>query len=202
MSGPESSDGALFEWHLFEDYRDVLEAVIFGSDVPISAERIAEVLAGSLSEERIDELVQQLNRQYQEAGHAFEIVQVAGGYRFRTRSAYSPYLRRLLKTRIRQKLSYPALETLAVIGYKQPVTKAEIESLRGVTVDGSLRTLLSRNLVKITGRAKLPGRPLLYATTDHFLTYFGINTVADLPQLKEIEGLLPDEEEEPETASE
>jgi segregation and condensation protein B len=188
----------LFEWHLFEDYRDVLEALIFGADAPLSSEKIAEAMQDKIAEPQVKEMVELLNRQYQDAGHAFEIVHVAGGYRFRTRSAYSPYLRRLLKARIRQKLSYPALETLSVTAYKQPVTKAEIEALRGVNVDGSLRTLLSRDLIRISGRARAPGRPLLYATTDHFLTYFGINNVSDLPQLREIEALLPEEKEEQE----
>jgi segregation and condensation protein B len=198
MSDLKSRDAALFEWHLFEDYRDVLEALIFGADAPLSSEKIAEAMQDKIAEPQVKEMVELLNRQYQDAGHAFEIVHVAGGYRFRTRSAYSPYLRRLLKARIRQKLSYPALETLSVTAYKQPVTKAEIEALRGVNVDGSLRTLLSRDLIRISGRARAPGRPLLYATTDHFLTYFGINNVSDLPQLREIEALLPEEKEEQE----
>ena len=198
MSDLKSRDAALFEWHLFEDYRDVLEALIFGADAPLSIEKIAEAMQDKIAEPQVKEMVELLNRQYQDAGHAFEIVHVAGGYRFRTRSAYSPYLRRLLKARIRQKLSYPALETLSVTAYKQPVTKAEIEALRGVNVDGSLRTLLSRDLIRISGRARAPGRPLLYATTDHFLTYFGINNVSDLPQLREIEALLPEEKEEQE----
>ncbi len=199
----QKKDGAaLFEWQLFEDYRDVLEALIFGADAPLSAEKIVTALAGKLEIAQVESLVETLNRQYEETGNAFEITTVAGGYRFRTRSAYSPYLRRLLKARIRQKLSYPALETLAVISYKQPVTKAEIESLRGVAVDGSLRTLLSRDLIRISGRAKAPGRPLLYATTDSFLVYFGIDTITDLPQLKEIELLLPEEREEEATATE
>jgi segregation and condensation protein B len=199
MSDLKSRDAALFEWHLFEDYRDVLEALIFGADAPLSSEKIAEAMQDKIAEPQVREMVELLNRQYQDSGHAFEIVHVAGGYRFRTRSAYSPYLRRLLKARIRQKLSYPALETLSVTAYKQPVTKAEIEALRGVNVDGSLRTLLSRDLIRISGRARAPGRPLLYATTDHFLTYFGINNVSDLPQLREIEALLPEEKEEQES---
>jgi len=199
MSDQKSRDAALFEWHLFEDYRDVLEALIFGADSPLSGQKIAEAMQDKIEEPQVKGMVELLNRQYQEAGHAFEIVHVAGGYRFRTRSAYSPYLRRLLKARIRQKLSYPALETLSVTAYKQPVTKAEIEALRGVSVDGSLRTLLSRDLIRISGRSRAPGRPLLYATTDHFLTYFGINNVSDLPQLREIEALLPEDQEEQET---
>lgn len=194
---PQSAE-QLFAWRVFDDSRDVLEALIFAADTPLTAARISEIIP-SLPEDGVAPLVELLNQDYLQNGRSFEIVRVGGGYHFRTRSGYSDYIRKLLKAKIHGKLSAAALETLSVVAYRQPVTRAEIESLRGVSVDASLRTLLDRDLIRITGRSEKIGRALLYGTTAGFLTYFGLNSLKDLPELKEIEGLVKREGDQSET---
>jgi segregation and condensation protein B len=125
-----------------------------------------------------------------------EIQEVAGGYQITTRAEYETWVRRLLNKSGKLTLSQAALETLAIIAYKQPVNRFEIEAVRGVDCSGVLKTVLDRNLIKIKGRDEGPGRPLLYATTDTFLEYFGLNRISDMPKLKEIIELTKDDSEE------
>jgi segregation and condensation protein B len=125
-----------------------------------------------------------------------EIQEVAGGYQITTRAEYETWVRRLLNKSGKLILSQAALETLAIIAYKQPVNRFEIEAVRGVDCSGVLKTVLDRNLIKIKGRDEGPGRPLLYATTDTFLEYFGLNRISDMPKLKEIIELTKDDSEE------
>jgi segregation and condensation protein B len=134
--------------------------------------------------------VTELGREYEEQGRAFEIWEVAGGYQLRTRPEYASYLRLLHRERP-LRLSRAALETLAVVAYRQPVTRAEIEAVRGVEVDAVIRSLLDRQLVRIAGHREVPGRPMLYATTKRFLEVFGLGRLDDLPTLREMEELLP-----------
>src|SRR5262249_18742687 len=129
-------------------------------------------------------------REYEAQGRAFEIWEVAGGYQLRTRPEYAAYLRLLHRERP-LRLSRPALETLAVVAYRQPVTRAEVEAVRGVEVDAVLKSLLERQLVRVAGHREVPGRPLLYATTKRFLEVFGLGRIEDLPTLREMEELLP-----------
>jgi segregation and condensation protein B len=131
----------------------------------------------------------EINGQLAEEGHPFEIVEAGGGYQFRTVSSYHPYVRKLYKDHAPRRLSLQALECLAIIAYRQPISKAEVEAVRGVLSDGAMKTLLERKLVDICGRSDKPGRPLLYGTTNDFLRYFGINRVTDLPRIEEFEAL-------------
>jgi len=172
-----------------DSQKRIVEALVLGAPEPVSAEKIAEVVPG-LEAEDARALVTELGREYEEQGRAFEIWEVAGGYQLRTRPEYASYLRLLHRERP-LRLSRAALETLAVVAYRQPVTRAEIEAVRGVEVDAVVRSLLDRQLVRIAGHREVPGRPMLYATTKRFLEVFGLGRLDDLPTLREMEELLP-----------
>ncbi len=171
----------------------IIEAMIFASDTPITAQRIKNILQeGTVPQ--IKKAVRQLNENYDKIGAAFHIVEVAEGFQMVTRPDYASWLTRLYKARQASRLTRRALETLAIIAYKQPITKTEMESIRGVNVDGVVKTLIERNLITVMGREKAPGNPLLYGTTKYFLEYFGLKNIDDLPKLKEIDELLKSDE--------
>jgi segregation and condensation protein B len=151
-----------------------------------------------VTEEQVTEAILNLVRNYQETGRAFTLIERPTGYRIAARPDYAPWVRQLFPEKKPTRLSQSALETLAIIAYRQPVTRSSIEAVRGVSVDGPMQTLLDRNVVRIAGRADLPGRPLLYETTDLFLEHFGIKTVDDLPNAAELRAVkLPEPEDEP-----
>ncbi|HET6401611.1 MAG TPA: SMC-Scp complex subunit ScpB [Candidatus Kapabacteria bacterium] len=141
----------------------------------------------------IHEAVQILNDAYEATGRAFRLIEIAGGYQFATRSEFGEYVARLFREKSRRRLSGAALETLAIVAYKQPVSKNDIENIRGVNCDEVLKSLLEKNLVTITGRAETVGRPLLYGTTLDFLRHFGLPRIQDLPRPREIEELMKEE---------
>jgi segregation and condensation protein B len=172
-----------------DSQKRIVEALVLGAPEPVSAQKIAEVVPG-LEADDARALVAELGREYEEQGRAFEIWEVAGGFQLRTRPEYASYLRLLHRERP-LRLSRAALETLAVVAYRQPVTRAEIEAVRGVEVDAVIRSLLDRQLVRIAGHREVPGRPMLYATTKRFLEVFGLARLDDLPTLREMEELLP-----------
>ena len=182
----------------------ILEALFFATDEPLTVKQVADIFGVSDGEgtpkkinlDTILAAVDDLNRAYEQAGRAFRIVKVAGGYQFATRPEYGIWLGRMVREKSKRKLSVSALESLAVIAYKQPVTKPEIEAIRGVNADYVLHTLLERNLVAIVGRAATPGRPLLYGTTKDFLKHFGLNDLSELPKPREIDELMAEAEYE------
>lgn len=165
--------------------RAALECLLFVAGGPVEASALARSL--KLAEEEVVEIIQELQHLYEAHGHGLQIRKVAGGYKLCTKPEYAAYVEDFLKPEI-PALSRAALETLAIIAYRQPVTKAEIEYLRGVRVDGVLNTLLSRGLVAEVGRKEVPGRPILYGTTSRFLEHFGLASLAELPPLEEIQG--------------
>ncbi|HIJ72432.1 MAG TPA: SMC-Scp complex subunit ScpB [Planctomycetes bacterium] len=163
----------------------VAEAVLFASDEPISAERLAGIVeAGGVRE--IRRHIETLNTKYEAGNFAFRIEQIAGGYQMMTLSRYNHWLKKLLRARTDTKLSQAALETLAIIAYKQPIMRADIEAIRGVAAGEMIRGLMYKGLVKIVGRAEVLGRPMLYGTTKKFLEVFGLNTIKDLPKVEEL----------------
>ena len=164
----------------------VVEAVLFASDTPLPPARIVSVL-GTGSAREVRRIVQTLNDAYQREGHAFRIVEIAGGYQMLTLPAYNTWLRRLKQSRQESKLSAAALETLAIVAYKQPVVRADIEAIRGVSVGEVLNRLRELGLVKVVGRAEDVGRPMLYGTTRHFLETFGLSGLEDLPAVEELQ---------------
>jgi segregation and condensation protein B len=173
----------------------IVEALIFASDSPIPENRITNIIT-ELDSAHIHEIVDELNTKYDHDGHAFKIVRLAGGYQFVTRSEYANYIKQYYKGRSKSRLSRAALETLAIIAFKQPISRPEIDSIRGVNSDGVVKNLLERNLVYISGRSETIGRALIYSTTPEFLQYFGVNDISDLPKPREIEELLGSGQEE------
>lgn len=172
--------------------KNKIEALLFVSDTPMKWEEVKKCLGEEeiISQEQLTRIIDELNQEYQQAGKPFFIKNVAGGYRYYLYDHFFPVVEPLLAEKKKGKLSQKALETLAIIAFKQPITKNEIEEIRGVNVDGVVRTLLERNLIKVAGRAQAPGNPLLYETTEAFLEYFGLNSLTDLPKLKEIDEIL------------
>jgi segregation and condensation protein B len=172
--------------------KDVIESLIFISLEPLTLEKIKGICT-EFSEKEIQEAIQELTENYSSNQRGIQIIQAAGGYLFSTKSEHDQWVRRLLRLEQKNKLSHAALETLATVAYHQPITLAEISALRGVDSTHSIKTLLQKRLVKITGRKKSPGRPLIYRTTDRFLTYFGLISLSDLPSEEEITKILDEE---------
>ena len=167
----------------------MLEALLFASPQPLNAAALGEVLE-PLTELELREVAARLKASLDAAGRGVALVEVAGGWQIVSRREYAHYVQKMLRGRRKARLSRAALETLAIVAYRQPVTKTDIENIRGVDSSGVLAHLLERNLVGIRGRAKAVGRPLLYGTTQEFLVYFGLNDLADLPKPEELAALL------------
>jgi segregation and condensation protein B len=170
-----------------KEKRRIIEALILSCPEPISAEKLAEIIPYCKPGQAKD-LVNELNTEYVEQDRSFEIWEVAGGFQIRTRAEFSGYLQKLQKERA-LRLSPAALETLAIIAYRQPATRAEIEEVRGVDAGATVRSLLERHLIRIAGQREVPGRPMLYATTRRFLEVFGIENLKNLPSLRQLDEL-------------
>ena len=173
--------------------KQILEAVLFASDVPVAAVVLAEVL-GDHSVPETRALLAAMAEAYEREERGVVLAEIAGGFQLLSRKECAPWVEQMLRARRKIRLSKPALESLAIVAYRQPITKVEVDSIRGVDSAGVLHTLLERNLVTIKGRSKGVGRPLLYATTQEFLSYMGINELTDLPELKEVAPLLEERE--------
>jgi len=182
-----------------QELAKIIEALLFAADRPIPERRFKELLP-DVRNGQLEEAIQHLQEHYRD--HAFQIIRVAGGYQIVTRREFHNWVRALYTSRTRSRLSRAALETLAIIAYKQPVSRIEIEAIRGVNSDGVIGTLLERNLIEIKGRAETVGRPLLYGTTEEFLRYFGLNDLSELPKMEEIEAMLRQREESRQAESE
>ena len=167
-----------------DELKPILEALIFASPDPLTPETMVELLDGT-PKEHIEQALEALRAEYDERG-GLQMVRVAGGYQICTRPELHDWVRRLFHQHSKQRLSVQALETLAVIAYKQPITSAEIAEIRGVNVSGVVGTLLERHLVKVIGRKQVVGRPFLYATTQEFLNQFGLSDLDDLPKVEEM----------------
>ena len=162
---------------------DVVEALLFASDTPVEAERIQEVLDLE-SAAAARELVESLRGRLDAEGRGLQVMEVGGGYRLVTRPEVAPWLVKLARSRTRSRLSRPSLETLAIIGYRQPVSRPEVDAIRGVNSEAVLDNLLERRMIRITGRKESPGRPFLYETTREFLVAFGLRYLGDLPKVE------------------
>jgi len=173
-----------------------IEALIFASEAPVTVKEmqtaLKEAFETDFKAEEIEEAIEGLRQKYTDEAFAFEIVPIAGGYQFMSKGAYHPLIGVWLKQRMKKRLSRAALETLAIIAYKQPVPKSEMEKIRGVSCDYSVQKLLEKELVTITGRGEGPGKPLLYGTSEKFMDYFGIKDIGDLPKPKDFK--TPDSE--------
>ena len=177
----------------------VIEALIFASEEPISGEKIREIIVENeeqieISEETVADFVEKLNDRYDENGLSFRIEPLAGGYTFVTQSKYHYWLSVFQHQNAYRKLSQSAIESLAIVAYRQPITKPEVDQIRGVDSGYIIRQLMEKALIEVSGRSDSPGKPLLYKTTKHFLKHFGLNSVGDLPKPREIEEILKDDD--------
>ncbi len=174
--------------HLFTNQiKRIVESLLFAAEKPLTADQLVSIIQGSKHKEVLEALAE-LCREFNSQQRGFYLEEVAGGYQFRSSPQYVEWIRRLRRERP-HRLSRAALETLAIIAYRQPVAKAEIEAIRGVEVGGILRSQLERGLIRILGRRDEPGRPLVYGTTSKFLEVFGLKDLSSLPTLAELEGL-------------
>ncbi|MCJ7582611.1 MAG: SMC-Scp complex subunit ScpB [Candidatus Aminicenantes bacterium] len=177
------------------DLKNILETLIFISLEPLSFEKIRSLLPDFTAED-IQKTLEELVLDYAQKSKGIQIVQLAGGYIFSTKIEYDPWIRQLLRVERKNRLSIAAMETLSTVAYYQPLTLAEISAFRGVDSSHSLKTLLQKRLVKIIGRKKTPGKPLIYRTSNRFLSYFGLESLKDLPSQDEISKILELEEKQ------
>jgi segregation and condensation protein B len=176
-----------------DNRKSVIEALLLASEKPLPLEQIRIVL-DNLDAAETCRLVEELKVEYEQANRGIRIAEIAGGFQMITAAVFAPFLKKLFKDRNAEKLSKPALETLAIIAYKQPLTRTEIELLRNVNVDGVIKSLVDKNLIRIAGRKKAPGRPCVYGTTRQFLEHFGLKSLEDLPKIEEFSALAEKKE--------
>ncbi|HKG23308.1 MAG TPA: SMC-Scp complex subunit ScpB [Blastocatellia bacterium] len=174
---------------MIEELKPIIESLIFVSEEPMSIRQLVAILEGESAED-IEAACEELGREFTERGSGLELRQVAGGYRLATRVEFSEYVRRYLKAQPSARLSLAALETLAVIAYKQPITIPEILEIRGVTSTSAIKTLLDRRLIVAKGHKQVVGRPMMYGTSKEFLIHFGLNDLSELPNLEDFEDLM------------
>lgn len=198
------------------ELRFILESLLFSAQKPLSVKELREALAGAGEHAEGDETVrafkkaketevtaalEELAREHEAAARSYRLVCVAGSWQFVTQSEFAPWLKALVGVKARPpRLSQPALETLAIVSYRQPITRAEIEQIRGVNVDGTMQTLIERGLIEQSGRAEVVGRPALYSTTPGFLEYFGLRSLDDLPAADELRRIVIEKPPAPLTA--
>ena len=178
-----------------DQLKSILESLLFASEGPITVHRLGEVLEG-VERSEISSALQELQAEYDASGRGFRLAEVAGGFQMQTARENADWVKKLYRDRP-QRMTRATLETLAIVAYKQPMTRAEIEAIRGVDVDGVVATLLDRRLIRIVARKDVPGRPFLYGTTPEFLQLFNLKDLSHLPTLKEMEEMtLPEQESE------
>jgi len=180
-----------------EKARQVVEALLFAADQPLSAGRMAQALGQPYGAAEVRAFIRELNQEYSARGHAFEVAEVAGGFQLLSRPEFKPYIASLFRHRRQEKLSQPAVETLAIVAYRQPILRAQVDDIRGVQSGPLLRSLMERGLVKVVGRQNAPGRPMLYGTTRLFLQHFGLKSLRELPRVEELAPPQPAREEAP-----
>lgn len=169
--------------------KQVVEALLFASSKPLTPQEIRRVIK-TISPSDITKIIEALAEEFKAQGRSFEILEIAGGYEIATKKEFAPWILKVEMQKKAKQVTQSALETLAILAYKQPITRAEIEELRGVDVSGVITNLVEKGLVKISGRKEVPGRPFLYVTTEKFLEHFGLNSLDDLPDIQEIKQLV------------
>ena len=167
------------------NFKSAIEALLFASERPLSPEEIKKAFDDQVSTADIREAVEALRNEYDREERGFRVYEIAGGFQLASDIRFAEILKRFYQSREKKKISQAGLETLSVIAYRQPVTRADIEAIRGVNVDGAIKTLMEKGLIKISGRKEVPGRPILYGTTQGFLEHFGLRSVQELPPLSE-----------------
>jgi segregation and condensation protein B len=176
-----------------DNRKSVIEALLLASEKPLPLDKIREILDNLAAQEAL-KLIEELKLEYEQTNRGIRIIEIAGGFQMITAPNFAPFLKKLFKSRNTERLSKPALETLAIIAYKQPLARSEIELLRNVNVDGVMKNLVDKNLIRICGRKKVPGNPYVYGTTWQFLEYFGLKSLKDLPRIEEFSALAEKKE--------
>lgn len=166
--------------------KSVVESLLFSSEKPLTINRIKDIIGNNVSPAQVKQCIEELNEIYKTNRHSFAINEVAGGFQIRTIPEYHPYLVKLHESRNDGVISNAALETLSIIAYKQPIMRAEIDSIRGVDSSAIIRGLMDKKLVRIAGRGESLGRPILYGTTNNFLEVLGLSSINDLPKIEEV----------------
>jgi len=182
---PEDQEPAMEQAIPDEELRPIVECLLFTTNEPLSVKKLSGILE-NIPSRSIRRMILSLKEEYDGQARGYQIVEVAGGFQMATRPQFAPYILKLNRQKRKNPLSIPALETLAIIAYKQPLTRAEIEAIRGVDSSGVLHNLLELGLIRITGRKEVVGHPPLYGTTEDFLKVFGLRQLADLPSIREI----------------
>jgi segregation and condensation protein B len=176
--------------------RNIIEAIIFASTEPLPIDKILECIAKEdIHVGQVKSTIDELNKHYQDQEVGLRIIKIAGGYQFATHPQFDKWVSRLFKSKADRKLTQASLEVLAIVAYRQPIARSEIEKIRGVNADWTLRSLMEKNLITVVGREDAPGRPLLFGTTKNFLEHFGLDAISELPKLKEIEDILKEDKE-------
>ncbi len=183
-------------------YSSIIEAIIFASTEPISEDKIKSIIGNGLTKSDIGNIVEKLNEEYDRTNRAFRIEKVAGGYILATRQVYYKFLQKMNYNKIKKGVTHAAMECLAIIALKQPITRIEIDQIRGVNSVGAINSLLEKELITIAGRKKVPGNPLMYKVTDKFLFLLGINSLEDLPDYNEYKSKFKELEENREKENE
>jgi segregation and condensation protein B len=178
-----------------EGIKSILEAILFAASEPISLKQFGQLFDG-VSARELRQMLAELGEEYDRTNRSFQLAEIANGFQLCTRPEYHTWIEKFYTRQVRVKLSPSALETLAIVAYKQPVTRTEVEELRGVNSDSVLNSLIEKRLIHIAGRKPGPGRSLLFATTDEFLQQFGLKDLSDLPSIEEIEQILNRSQEE------
>jgi len=178
----------------FSDAKYIIEAILFAADKPVSIEQFVIIL--ELDYNTVEKLIYELQLEYDTTKRAFQIMEIANGFQICTRSEYASWIKKFYTTEVSSRISTSSLEALAIVAYKQPATRAEIEEIRGVSSDSVIHTLLERNLISMIGRKDAPGRPLMYGTTTEFLIHFGLRDLSELPSIDEIGKMLGTPKEE------
>ncbi|MBI4372414.1 MAG: SMC-Scp complex subunit ScpB [Candidatus Omnitrophica bacterium] len=173
-----------------QEAKHIIEAILFTASKPVAVSDLKRALGAGYGEGKIENLVRELQSEYETEGRSFHILEIAGGFECATDPKFAPWILKLELQRRQKQATQSALETLAILAYKQPITRSEIEDLRGVDASGVLQTLMERNLIKIVGKKEVPGHPFLYGTTDKFLEHFGLKSIQDLPDISEIKSLI------------
>jgi len=182
----------------YDNTKAVIEALLFVSEKPLTYEQIRSVLE-NLDTAQINKILEELKSEYENSNRGVRIVQIAGGFQMVTPPNLATFLKKLYKQRNAERVSRPGLETLAIIAYKQPITRHEIELIRNVNIDGVIKSLLDKDLIRVTGRKKAPGRPKVYGTTRQFLEYFGLKSLEELPKTEDLGKLLDKKEDQDES---
>jgi len=181
---------------ILEEAKSIIEAILFAADRPVSVAQLADLI--EMDFETVEGLILEIQQEYNATKRSFQIQEIANGFQICTRSEYASWIKKFYTTEVSSRLTTSALEALAVIAYKQPATRADVEEVRGVNSDGVIRTLFERKLINIVGRKDAPGRPMMYATTDDFLVHFGLRDLSELPSIDELQtflGAVQDESE-------